>query len=67
MDGYEVARRLRDLRPADPITLIALTGWGADSDKKRAYVSGFDHHLTKPVDAHTVSELLGTLSSGRPR
>jgi PAS domain S-box-containing protein len=67
MDGYEVARRLRELRAADPITLIALTGWGADSDKKRAYASGFDHHLTKPVDAHTVSELLGTLSFGRPR
>jgi CheY-like chemotaxis protein len=58
LDGYEVARRLR----ADPRTagarLIALTGWGSDADKQRSHDAGFDAHLTKPVDAATLAEVL---------
>jgi PAS domain S-box-containing protein len=50
MDGLEVARRLR----ADPrrasLRLVALTGWGQESDRRRTREAGFDHHLTKPVD-----------------
>ena len=50
VDGYEVARRLR----ADPVlrgmTLIALTGYGQDADRKRALAAGFDSHLVKPLD-----------------
>jgi CheY-like chemotaxis protein len=50
MNGYEVAERIRHEAWAQQITLIALTGWGQESDKRRAVVSGFDHHCTKPVD-----------------
>ena len=50
IDGYEVARRLR----ADPATaairLVALTGYGLESDRQRALAAGFDCHLVKPVD-----------------
>ena len=50
LDGYEVARQLR----ADPqlrgMTLIALTGYGQDADRKRALAAGFDSHLVKPLD-----------------
>jgi signal transduction histidine kinase len=50
MDGFEVARTLR----ADPrragLRILALTGWGQDSDRRRTREAGFDHHLTKPVD-----------------
>jgi PAS domain S-box-containing protein len=56
-DGYEVARRLRDERAARP-KLIALTGWGQESDRSRALAAGFDHHLTKPADPQSVHELI---------
>ncbi len=48
MDGYEVARKIReDLK--SPAILIALTGYGQEDDKQRAHEAGFNHHLTKPV------------------
>jgi signal transduction histidine kinase len=50
LDGYEVARRLREMLGRD-ITLIAMTGYGQPEDRRRAVAAGFDVHLTKPVDA----------------
>jgi PAS domain S-box-containing protein len=50
LNGYEVARRLRQEAWGKELRLIALTGWGQASDRERALHSGFDHHLTKPVD-----------------
>src|SRR3989344_633186 len=47
MDGYEVARRLREENVQS--VLIALTGYGQNDDKQRALRAGFDIHLTKPV------------------
>jgi signal transduction histidine kinase/CheY-like chemotaxis protein len=58
LTGYEVARRMRQSSAAEPLTLIAITGWGQDVDKERAFAAGFDHHLTKPVDPHRLAELL---------
>jgi CheY-like chemotaxis protein len=50
LSGYEVAERIR-LEPwGTQMTLIALTGWGQENDKRRAAAAGFDHHCTKPVD-----------------
>ena len=61
MDGYEVARRLL----ADPATaasrLIALTGWGTDSDIKKSKLTGFHAHLTKPIEPDAVDAMLATL------
>jgi len=50
MNGYEVAQRLRHEAWGEQLTLIALTGWGQESDKRRAFAAGFDHHFTKPID-----------------
>jgi PAS domain S-box-containing protein len=50
MNGYELARRVRQLPAGAAITLIATTGWGQQKDRERAFVAGFDHHLTKPID-----------------
>ena len=50
MSGYEVAERIRHEAWGEQITLIALTGWGQESDKRRALAAGFDHHCTKPID-----------------
>jgi CheY-like chemotaxis protein len=58
LNGYEVAQRIREAAPASSISLIAVTGWGQQSDKARARAPGFDHHFTKPVQADRLSELL---------
>ena len=50
IDGYTIARALRNKEGGAGIRLIALTGWGQDADKERARAAGFNHHLTKPVD-----------------
>jgi PAS domain S-box-containing protein len=58
MDGYELARRLRDRFPAHPLVLIALTGYGQPSDRARAHEAGFDIHLVKPVGKAALDEAL---------
>jgi CheY-like chemotaxis protein len=63
MDGYEVARRLRQSPGSRGLLLVALTGYGRDEDRRRAFAAGFDHHLTKPADP---DELRRLLSAGRP-
>ena len=57
MDGFEVARRLRRLPNRVP-RLVALTGYGADEDKRRTSDAGFDEHVLKPVTPETVSEIV---------
>ena len=58
LDGYNVARALRD-RQSDPQTrLIALTGYGQPDDRKKALDAGFDAHLVKPVDLERLSKVL---------
>ena len=64
MDGYELARRLRALRvPGAPLHLVAVTGYGQDSDRQRTARAGFEHHLVKPVDLEELSRILGGLTS----
>jgi len=58
VDGYEVAKRIRETAWGQRVRLVALTGWGQEDDKRRALAAGFDHHLTKPVDPRDLDELL---------
>jgi signal transduction histidine kinase len=58
MDGYEVARRIRSNPANRRLSLIALTGWGQDEDRKRSVAAGFNHHLVKPADIEQLRELL---------
>jgi CheY-like chemotaxis protein len=62
IDGYEVARRIRIIPNKEAITLVALTGYGQETDKLRALSAGFDEHLTKPVKIERLQALLN-----RPR
>ncbi len=66
MDGFAVARRLR----ADPrfarTHLVALTGWGADADRRRTAEAGFDHHLTKPIGPAELEDYLGRIAAALP-
>jgi CheY-like chemotaxis protein len=58
LDGYEVARRLRQRAGERRLTLVAATGWGQESDKARAVAAGFDAHFTKPIDPDQILQLL---------
>jgi CheY-like chemotaxis protein len=59
MNGYEVARRLRAGTGSEPISLIAVTGYGDEDARRRSRAAGFDSHLVKPV---RLDVLLATLS-----
>ena len=59
MDGYELARRLREQLP--DIRLVALTGYGQPNDRDRAREAGFDVHLVKPVSIEGVTQALERL------
>jgi len=61
LDGYEVARRIRAQAWGKRITLVALTGWGQDSDRRRSQEAGFDSHLVKPLDLEKLTQLLARL------
>ncbi|MEX3690587.1 ATP-binding protein [Paraburkholderia sp. BR14263] len=63
MDGYEVARRAREKPGFQRLTLIALSGWGQEEDRRRSRDAGIDHHLVKPVDVSALEHLLA--SSGK--
>jgi two-component system CheB/CheR fusion protein len=58
MDGFEVAHRLREEVGLQDAILVALTGYGEDRHRRLSREAGFDHHLTKPVDASKLEELL---------
>jgi PAS domain S-box-containing protein len=58
LNGYEAARRIRGAAWGAQVTLIALTGWGQEEDRKRAREAGFDHHVVKPVDFKLLARLL---------
>jgi CheY-like chemotaxis protein len=66
MDGYEVARRIREQPELNDVTLIALTGWGQEEDRRRTHAAGFNHHLIKPADVGALETLLLSLE-GQPR
>ncbi len=61
MNGYDVARALRRGFPDHGATLVALTGWGQEDDRRRAREAGFDHHLVKPADLDVLQHLLRTI------
>ena len=61
LDGYEVARRIRAQEWGKSVTLVALTGWGQDSDRRRSQEAGFDTHLVKPLDLDRLTALLAQL------
>jgi len=61
MDGYEVARRIRQMPEFQQVALTALTGWGQLEDRKRSSEAGFDHHLVKPPEPKAVEDVLAWL------
>jgi PAS domain S-box-containing protein len=58
MDGFEVARRLRQDERFAALRIVALTGWGKDTDRRQTHNRGFSHHLTKPVSIEDLQQVL---------
>ncbi|HYD49102.1 MAG TPA: response regulator, partial [Terriglobales bacterium] len=58
MNGYDACRHLRRQRWAQRVTIVALTGWGQEDDRRKSREAGFDDHLIKPVDPHHLSAIL---------
>jgi CheY-like chemotaxis protein len=63
IDGYEVARRLRQEAATSGVRLIALTGYGLAEDQRRVLEAGFDMHLVKPVELNTLLDQLAGVTA----
>ena len=60
MDGYELARCLRAQPATAHALLVAITGYGQDSDRRLAAEAGFDRHLVKPIDLDSLRDALAS-------
>ena len=67
LNGYEVARGLREFAGDRRMLLVALTGWGQPDDKRRSDAAGFDWHLVKPADPALLHRLLEEMPARAPR
>jgi signal transduction histidine kinase/PAS domain-containing protein/ActR/RegA family two-component response regulator len=63
MSGHELARRMRATPHLAGVTIVALTGWGQDDDRRRSADAGMDRHLTKPVDPDEVRAIVATIAT----
>ena len=62
MDGYELARRLREQPDLGKVQLFAITGYGQESDRQRSHAAGFQEHLVKPIDLDLLARLIDKCS-----
>ena len=62
LNGFEVAKRLRQQPLFQNVLLVAMTGYGQEADRQRSLDAGFNHHLVKPADFGKVQEILATVS-----
>jgi PAS domain S-box-containing protein len=66
MDGFELARRMRELPGLERVALVALTGYGQPADRERSRVAGFDMHLTKPVEVPELEAVVARFAAAAP-
>ena len=62
MDGYEVAKKMRQQPALQSVMLVAITGYGQESDRQRSQAAGFNHHLAKPADFGKLQQILASVS-----
>jgi signal transduction histidine kinase len=62
MDGYETARQMRSREEGRAAMIVALTGWGQESDRRQTQAAGFNQHLVKPADLPALQAVLATLA-----
>jgi CheY-like chemotaxis protein len=63
LDGFEVATRMREHPVLQNVVLVAMTGYGQETDRQRSQQSGFDHHLVKPARFEQVQSILASVSA----
>ena len=63
MNGYELAARLLQLPETKNSTLVALTGYGQDEDRRRSAEAGFHHHVIKPVERERLLAILQSVAA----
>jgi CheY-like chemotaxis protein len=62
LNGYDAARRIREAPWGTGITLVAISGWGQDSDREKSRAAGFDAHLVKPVEFSALDQILSQVA-----
>jgi CheY-like chemotaxis protein len=60
LDGYQVAERVRQVLDRGAVRLVALTGYGQESDRRRTQEAGFDAHLVKPAEMDALIDVLSS-------
>ncbi len=61
LNGYEVARKIREQPWGQDVVLVALTGWGQEEERQKSKAAGFNAHLVKPVEQSVLMKLLAEL------
>jgi CheY-like chemotaxis protein len=67
VNGYDLARQIREQPWGHDVVLVALTGWGQEQYRRRSAESGFNHHLTKPVEFDVLQRILAAAESCLPQ
>jgi PAS domain S-box-containing protein len=67
VNGYELAKQIREQPWGRDVVLVALTGWGQEQYRRRSAESGFNHHLTKPVEFEVLQQILAAADSCLPQ
>ena len=63
LNGHETAKRIRELPWGKTVTLVALTGWGQDEDRRKSEEAGFNSHMVKPIELAGLEKLLTSLAA----
>ena len=63
MDGFELARAIRALPGYDAVPMVALSGFGSETDRAKSRQAGFDRHMLKPFDLADLEQMLGLLGA----
>ncbi|HET9387303.1 MAG TPA: hypothetical protein VFO67_19365, partial [Gemmatimonadales bacterium] len=66
VNGYDLAKQIRQRPWGKDVVLVALTGWGQAQHRLRSQESGFNHHLTKPVEFDLLQQILTAASNCLP-
>jgi len=67
LNGFEVAKRMREQPVHKSLVLVAMTGYGQETDHQLSQEAGFDRHLFRPADFRQVRGILATISEKRAK